>query len=266
MKCIKTWCAALLCAGTVLSSHASYLSDMWWKPDESGWGASVVQQGDATFVSLFVYGPNGEPIWYVADTRTFALTADGSPAVLGPLYRTRGPWFGGAFDPKSVQTVAVGSLLIEPLGGTGGNVARFLYTVDGVRVEKLVSRFTFRVPSDFPASLGYFGAMHVTRRSANQPPVPVSTSGAVTAFIENGAVSINFKSASDDCTFTGTITQFGKFSNVFGGAYRCNGGDFGFVHLTEMELNRYGFTSQISLISSASAGTTFGGTIAGARR
>jgi hypothetical protein len=39
-----------LCAS---SSHAAMLTDLWWQPGESGWGANVVHQDDVAFVTLF---------------------------------------------------------------------------------------------------------------------------------------------------------------------------------------------------------------------
>src|SRR5436190_23144345 len=59
---------ATLCAFTA-PTHASLgtnFTDQWWNPDEPGWGASVLQQYDTLFVDLFVYGPDGKPVWYTA--------------------------------------------------------------------------------------------------------------------------------------------------------------------------------------------------------
>ena len=38
----------------------------WWIPDESGWGASVLQQWDTLFIDLFVYRTDNKPTWFVA--------------------------------------------------------------------------------------------------------------------------------------------------------------------------------------------------------
>jgi hypothetical protein len=84
--------AALVAAASLHAAAGEY-TDLWWNPQESGWGANIVQQGETAFVTLFVYGPDGEPTWYVAPAaRTFAFDASGRPALRGTLYRTKGPW------------------------------------------------------------------------------------------------------------------------------------------------------------------------------
>jgi hypothetical protein len=81
-------------------------SDLWWIPTESGWGIQLVQQETTIFATMFVYGPNKQPTWYVGllsrDTpTTFTWT--------GTLYATTGPWFGTVpFDPATTTAVPVG--------------------------------------------------------------------------------------------------------------------------------------------------------------
>ena len=45
--------------------------DLWYNaPAESqgGWGVNVAQQGDVLFATLFVYGQDAKPHWYVASS------------------------------------------------------------------------------------------------------------------------------------------------------------------------------------------------------
>ena len=44
------------------------MTDMWFNPAESGWGLNLIHQGDTLFATLFVYGPDGQPRWYVASS------------------------------------------------------------------------------------------------------------------------------------------------------------------------------------------------------
>jgi hypothetical protein len=260
IKFLKICCAAL-CAFTAMSSHASFLSDVWWVPEESGWGASVTQQGDASFITLFVYGSNGEPIWYVAGTRTaFPTEPVGMPLTFGPLYRMRGPWFGDVFDPKSVQATLVGSLSVEPINSKD---AIFRYNVDGTTVTKTATRFTAGVLSGFSTPISYVGSMHLVSR------VSVSdASGTFTFGIESGRATLVFRrdNGGGECTYAGPIAQFGKFTNIKG-TFQCSPGDGGEVEISEMELNRNGFTAQMSLtLNIANVPISLKGTIAGARR
>jgi len=41
-------------------------TDLWYIPTESGWGLNVIQQGNVMFATLFVYGTDNTPRWYVA--------------------------------------------------------------------------------------------------------------------------------------------------------------------------------------------------------
>ena len=91
--------AAIVATALSLPAFAANLSDLWWNPQESGWGANIVQQGEKAFVTLFVYGPDGEPTWLVSpDAAVRGYSAQGLPWFEGTLYRVRGSWFGGAFD------------------------------------------------------------------------------------------------------------------------------------------------------------------------
>ena len=76
--------AALVCAGMALGPAAgatqfsTNFSDLWWVPSESGWGANISQQSDTMFVTIFVYGPSGQPIWFVATLDYLFAAPDGS--------------------------------------------------------------------------------------------------------------------------------------------------------------------------------------------
>src|SRR5438270_8602243 len=69
-------------------------SDLWWIPNESGWGANVSQQADVMFVTFFVYGPTLQPVWYGATLNLQGTATDGSVLFSGDLYQTTGPYFG----------------------------------------------------------------------------------------------------------------------------------------------------------------------------
>ena len=60
--------AAVALPATVLSAPTVDYTDLWFIPAESGWGANVIQQHDILFVTLFVYGTNGQPTWFVASS------------------------------------------------------------------------------------------------------------------------------------------------------------------------------------------------------
>ena len=250
----------VVATATISAAHATFMSDMWWKPDESGWGANVVQQEEISFITVFVYNVSGEPIWYVApNARQIALTASGLPVLYGKLYRTRGPWLSGVFDPTKVAIAAEGHIIIEAINSSD---ASFQYQIDGLVVNKRVTRQTWKTVTSFPAVFDYFAAMHLIKRTPNDVQTSITMSGSFTADIDRGVARFTYRATDKECIYTGAITQTGKFSSV-NGIFGCNNGEIGGVVFNELEINRHGFTSQVTLTE----GTTISsGTIAGAKR
>jgi len=93
-----------------IGAQALNLSDLWWNPAESGWGANIGQQDDTAVVTLYVYDADGEPTWLFGVASTYASGPGGLPHFNGTLYRTRGSSYGSAFDPAKSQATVVGSL------------------------------------------------------------------------------------------------------------------------------------------------------------
>jgi hypothetical protein len=162
MKPLRTRLASAAFALFALLPGASIASiydvtGLWWNPDESGWGMNVIQQNTTLFITLFVYGTDGRPTWYVAsDTR---LVAGTSSKYTGQLYVTSGPYFGGTFTPNSGTVRQVGTITFDGSCGTCNIYysMQLTYTVDGVTVNKTVRQQTW-TPITIPAA-GY-GAMH----------------------------------------------------------------------------------------------------------
>src|SRR4051794_3341309 len=107
---LRKFAAALvMAAGLAPATSSASIYDvtgLWYNPNESGWGMNVIQQSSVLFITIFVYGPDGRPTWYVAsDTRFVAGTA---VKYTGPLYATTGPYFGGTFNPNAVSARQVG--------------------------------------------------------------------------------------------------------------------------------------------------------------
>lgn len=137
--------AALAAFVVVLASSLparAALSDMWWNPSESGWGANLVQQADIMFLTLYVYGDDGKARWYTAPEMKLDPTVDTMYVLSGQLYETIGPALGTPYDPSKVVARAVGGVQFTyvPLDVTG----TLSFTVDGKSVNKTLRRFGFR--------------------------------------------------------------------------------------------------------------------------
>jgi hypothetical protein len=112
-------------------------TDMWWNPQQSGWGVSIHQHAsDVLFAVWFVYGDDRKPQWYVMPGGSWERNS----MFYGPVYRTSGPAFSGAFDPNEVGVVQVGTATFDFFSGDGG---QFRYTIDGVQGGKIIQRQPF---------------------------------------------------------------------------------------------------------------------------
>ena len=126
-------------------STSTNYTDLWWKADESGWGLNITHQDDILFGTLFSYasgaGSSNPGLWLVMSEGR----RQGDGSYLGNLYRTTGPAFNAVpFTPIGAadQTV-VGTMRLR---FTDGNNGTLNYTVNGVNVEKAITRIPFATP------------------------------------------------------------------------------------------------------------------------
>jgi len=222
------------------SSTTPDYTDLWYIPSESGWGANVVQQGPTMFVTLFVYGTNNQPTWFVASavTQTGGST---SGAFAGALYQTTGPSFAaGSFNPSSVTVNAVGQLTFN---ATSSNAGTLTYTVNGVTVTKNVVRQTFGADNLTGSFLG--GSMGTW-----------SACGGGNGYVESGAtftvaqsgnnVSMREDGSNYTCTYTATSGANGRFGTLAGNGLCTDGTNFTFT-ASDAEVSRDAFSLRISL-------------------
>jgi lysyl endopeptidase len=133
---------AASCVGTTADrSGLTNYQDLWWNPDESGWGINLTQQDDTIFATLFTYSANGNGLWLVMSAGS--KQADGS--YLGDLYQTRGPAFDAQpFTPIDASNLTrVGTMRLRFASGTTGTMT---YSVNGVNVTKAITRQVFSSP------------------------------------------------------------------------------------------------------------------------
>ena len=119
------------------TAPATNYTDLWWNPSESGWGIAVTQQFRVMFLAWYVYGPSGNPIWYVASNCAVNAAGDGCT---GAVYRTTGPPFGPVFTPGAINVTEVGSATLSFSDGNNGVLS---YVVDGVSGSKSITRQLF---------------------------------------------------------------------------------------------------------------------------
>ncbi len=120
-------------------SWAINFQDLWWNPNESGWGVNIAHQGDTLFATLFTYGSGGQGMWLVMSDGVQTAASSSSISYSGTLYRTSGPPFNASPWP-GISATPVGTMSFT---FTNGNAGTMSYTVNGVTVTKAIQRQTF---------------------------------------------------------------------------------------------------------------------------
>ena len=119
-------------------NSATNYQDLWWNPNEAGWGINVTHQGNVLFATLFTYDATGKGAWFVLSR----ADRTGPGAYGGTLYRSRGPAFNA--NPWTAATpTPVGTLSFAFTNGAAGTLS---YSIDGVQVTKAIQRETFASP------------------------------------------------------------------------------------------------------------------------
>jgi len=246
MRVLRIWASCLVFCLVGLDARATAFttdqSDLWFVQSESGWGMQLVQRGSTIFATLFVYGQNNQPTWYVSTMQyTSNLTWT------GPLYATTGPWFGTVpFNPASVNAVQVGSMTWNAPFVEHGTVT---YTVNGVTVSKDVVRETL-VSDDYNGT--YPGAVHLTATGCFNPANNGTAEGFAAIAVSQSGQNVTLGYANEGggggCTFVGTLTQWGQFGKMVGN-YSCVGGELGTFNIFELNVGFNSLTGRLSLTS-----------------
>jgi hypothetical protein len=135
---------AASCVGTMAdrSGLANY-QDLWWSPNESGWGLNITHQDETLFATLFTYDASGHDLWLFMSGGT--RQADGS--YLGDLYISSGM---SPFDAQPFVRLdaarnlrKVGTMRLRFSSGTAGSLT---YSYDGTTVVKSIVRDEFSSP------------------------------------------------------------------------------------------------------------------------
>jgi hypothetical protein len=232
-------------------------SDLWWIPSESGWGIQIVQEESTIFATMFVYGPNRQPTWYVAllNDPTY-----GDFTWTGTLYATTGPWFGAVpFDPTATTATPVGMMTFQ---AQNINAATLTYTVNGVQIVKQIQRETLAT-IDFSGS--YSGVLSQAAYGGSCAPAVITDATPATFRITQNGASIRIDSSSQvgTCTLDGNFTQQGHMGEVTGN-YSCIGGDSGTFAMSEMTASWFEFHARIGTASQS--GCTLKGFASGLRQ
>ena len=130
---------AVLAMASSTQALANNYQDLWWNPNESGWGINLTHQSDIIFGTLFTYDAAGKGMWLIL-SRGDRIT--GTQNFTGDLFRTTGPNFDAVpFTPIGPSNLTkVGTMRLE---FADGNTAKLVYDINGASVTKNIQRQAF---------------------------------------------------------------------------------------------------------------------------
>jgi hypothetical protein len=240
------------------TSFSTDQSDLWFIPAESGWGMQLIQRGSIIFATLFVYGPSGEPTWFVS-TMDFASNSTWT----GALYQTTGPYFETVpFNPALVTVTPVGTMTWASQGINTGTLS---YVVNGAQIVKNVVRQTL-VLDYFGGN--YIGGVHnnVTGCTDSALNGTFDVPGSIDFVQQGTAVDIEVVFLGGlNCTYSGTISESGQMGEIGAIPFTCSDGSAGTIAISELQVTQAGITGTYTASYSTPAGCQVAGNIGGVR-
>ncbi len=207
--------AAFLLPG---AARATDFTDLWWVPQESGWGANVVQSDAFMFVTFFIYGADNKPTWYSAE-----LTWDGT-RYSGNLYATQGTFWANPWNPADhpdAQAVGTGSFTPSSVDAYHATLA---YTVPGVGS---FSKNIEREPLTLIALGGSYQGTQAGSYSGCSDPAangPYTDNYSLSVSQTTTSATLTFTYASGaTCTISGATQQYGQLFDMPSASYACTG-------------------------------------------
>ncbi|MBL8522778.1 MAG: hypothetical protein JNN20_03715 [Betaproteobacteria bacterium] len=123
-------------------SYATNYQDLWWNPNESGWGINFTHQSNTIFATLFTYeagaGNTNKGLWLTA-----TMPRQSAGVYSGDLARATGSAFNAVpFTPlnPAINASRVGNMRVT---FSDGNSAQLVYDVNGQSVTKTIERQVF---------------------------------------------------------------------------------------------------------------------------
>jgi|SRR5688572_8136300 len=251
IKALRNFAAAAAVAlGFALPASATTtlgtdFTDLWWGGGaENGWGLNIIHQNNIIFATLYVYNADGTPRFFSAsETR-----ATGTNSFSGPLYDTRGTFFGTVpYNANQFTATQVGTLT---LSFSSFNAGTLQYNVGGTTVTKSITRFGFG-PNNLSGN--YLGGLTATSTCSGASQLTLIFD---TLQVSHGGSSItmtvnffNNQGTSSRCVFSGSYSQQGSQGSI-SGTYSCTfgstAGNQGTFSMTEIAPQQSGFAGRFS--------------------
>ena len=180
-------------------ASATNYSDIWWNPQESGWGINLFHQDNLIFATWFTYGANGRDNWYTVSPAE--AQPDGS--FTGLIYQvTSGTPYNqinGAPAFPAGGAPSVGNMTFRFTNGERGSMT---YTIGNVTQTKNFERQQFSSPAQICRS----GTAVVNTNSCYQI-LQAGQTRKVRTTSSNAASSTYTEKGMGTRTFEGKTTQ-----------------------------------------------------------
>lgn len=260
---VMSLCALLLASAAQASTATVNYNDLWWNPNESGWGVNIAQQGTFLFLTFFIYGADSKPTWVTGELTRTGQSASGQPIFTGGIYLSDGPYYGAAsFNPNDVHRNQVGTASFNPVDAVSGTLS---YSIGGVNVTRSIVRQTL-VNDDLSGN--YFGIMRTT--ATCPPESPVTEESTLEGTITQSGTQFQFQYQDvagsvgqiEVCTFSGGWTQQGLLARV-DGTITCSNGLSGAAAMTEVASSPFAVSARLS---ANAGGCTVSGAFSALRR
>ena len=227
--------AMFFCASSFANTYTSDLSDLWWNEKEAGWGVNVNHHREVVFLTFFVYGADSRGTWYTGQASLAGQDSRGANIYTGGMYTFSGPTNGTPFNPANVVSRNAGSVTFTAFLDN----ATLTYTIDGLAVNKVVTRQTFR---NNDLSGAYMGSIKESQTGCQSAAINGEANSYVEINVNNTATTFSMTARKVDggvCSYTGNYAQTGRLGRSQG-SFTCPGGATGTYDAFELEGNMQG--------------------------
>ncbi len=257
--------AMALCGTLSIGAHAGSYQDLWWNPDESGWGVNIIQQANILVATWFIYDTDGKPLWLLG-----TAASSGGTSYAGEVYKYTGPPYAAAsFDANAVTETAVGTTQLNFADLASGTIS---YTVNGATVTKNIIRQSYAYPKI--ADTYVVSAIRVRSgcSDSSQNGTVYLYNHAYDFYAVGNTLSISYGNVDADGVFMGACSAVGTMGIhgsvvSFSAPFNCVNGTAGTLAISDLRVTDSGFLgSFIWQYAAGSSSCRFADSTSGARK
>ncbi|HVE51503.1 MAG TPA: hypothetical protein VNG69_18015, partial [Casimicrobiaceae bacterium] len=228
------------------SSTLTNFSDLWWSPNEAGWGLNIAQQSDVMFLTFYVYGRDSQPVWYTALLFFQGQQASGAQLYSGAMFRSAGPSHGGIYDPSRVTTTPVGQAQFLATSINNATVSYQINDVNGpISTSRPIERFLLKQDTLAGNYLG--GTSDVTSQCTNPSNNGIISEEAGPFVVIDLGTRVEIRGPV--CSYVGNKQQLGQVTSI-NTTYTCTTGAVGSASFFDLRVEPGGISGRYTGVGS----------------